>query len=502
MMAKSVALLLASLFAAGEALADLTKSGAEFQINSFSDGYQREPRVAATADGEFVVVWIGPPTDGADERDVMARLVGVSGAPGAEFQINTYTTNTENSPGVAADANGNFVVVWVTRDRDGDGYGVFGQRFSADGQLVGTDFQVNATTSDDQRRAALAMSADGAFMVVWQSSEQDGDSGGVFGRRFAADASPLGTEFQVNAFTSGNQYIPQIEALTGGGFVVAWGSGGQDDPRSGFDAGVFAQRFGSDGARDGGEFQVNTYTTDTQSNVAIAARSDGGFTMVWEDFEQDPAGHGVFAQRYASSGVRLGTEFQLDAAPTGNQFRPKAGPLPQNGFVAVWHDDIADGDGTSLFARAFDANGAPLGGELQVNTTTTGDQAAPEVAAHADGQSLVVWGSSSQDFGDIIAQRLTSSAGPSGTCADPAGSSLRALADARAPRRRRGAGEPARVVTASDALAVLRTAVGSQTCALCICDVDGSGSVSATDALITLKVAVGQAIDLDCPACS
>jgi len=56
--------------------------------------------------------------------------------------------------------------------------------------------------------------------------------------------------------------------------------------------------------------------------------------------------------------------------------------------------------------------------------------------------------------------------------------------------------------TATDALAVLRSAVGQKTCQACVCDVDGSGSVVASDALITLKIAVGQPIGLACPIAS
>jgi len=58
--------------------------------------------------------------------------------------------------------------------------------------------------------------------------------------------------------------------------------------------------------------------------------------------------------------------------------------------------------------------------------------------------------------------------------------------------------------TASDALFILQAAVGSQTCALCVCDVDGgaSATVSASDALRVLRRAVGQSIELVCPDCS
>jgi hypothetical protein len=78
-----------------------------------------------------------------------------------------------------------------------------------------------------------------------------------------------------------------------------------------------------------------------------------------------------------------------------------------------------------------------------------------------------------------------------GACADPVSLVVESI----------GAIPQESSVTASDALFVLRTAVGSQTCALCLCDVDGGGSVTATDALLTLKRAVGQSVPLNCPAC-
>jgi hypothetical protein len=53
---------------------------------------------------------------------------------------------------------------------------------------------------------------------------------------------------------------------------------------------------------------------------------------------------------------------------------------------------------------------------------------------------------------------------------------------------------------ASDALAILRRAVGTVQCNLCVCDVDSSGAVVATDALLTLRRAVGHPIPIMCPA--
>lgn len=74
-----------------------------------------------------------------------------------------------------------------------------------------------------------------------------------------------------------------------------------------------------------------------------------------------------------------------------------------------------------------------------------------------------------------------------GVCGDPVGD---------APTFGVGA-----AVTASDALFILSASIGSQQCALCVCDVNNSGGTTATDALAVLRAAVGQPVTLVCPPC-
>jgi trimeric autotransporter adhesin len=56
-------------------------------------------------------------------------------------------------------------------------------------------------------------------------------------------------------------------------------------------------------------------------------------------------------------------------------------------------------------------------------------------------------------------------------------------------------------VKAGDALTVLKVAVGTADCELCVCDVNDSGQVTSSDALLALRLAVGQSVELDCPVC-
>ncbi len=69
--------------------------------------------------------------------------------------------------------------------------------------------------------------------------------------------------------------------------------------------------------------------------------------------------------------------------------------------------------------------------------------------------------------------------------------------------RDRACGDPVNPVgvLSSDALIVLRAAVGSEPCDDCICDVDRSGVVVSSDALAVLRRAVGQDVVLQCGCC-
>ena len=55
-------------------------------------------------------------------------------------------------------------------------------------------------------------------------------------------------------------------------------------------------------------------------------------------------------------------------------------------------------------------------------------------------------------------------------------------------------------ITSSDALAVLRAAVGIDQCELSVCDFSGDGNITALDALATLRAAVGLPSNPNCPS--
>jgi hypothetical protein len=189
---------------------------------------------------------------------------------------------------------------------DTSSWSVQGQRYASDGSAQGAEFQVNTYTTSSQYGASLARTTpDGGFVVAWQSYGSfgsDTSDASIQAQRFTSDGSLLGAQFQVNTYTPFYQYNPSIAAEDGGEFVVVWQTYPSPEPSitTGWD--VQGRRFAADGSPLGAEFQVNTYTTLFQEYPSVAARPDGGFVVAWVDgawFPPNPAPN-IKAQRFAA----------------------------------------------------------------------------------------------------------------------------------------------------------------------------------------------------------
>jgi hypothetical protein len=415
---RSRALGIAAIFAALPWLASAQPqpAGGEFQVNTYTTSSQYSPAVAMDAQGRFVVVWQSAGQDG-NAFGVFGQRYDPAGAPlGAEFQVNTYTTSQQYTPAVAVDGAGKFVVVWGSYTQDGNLFGIFAQRYDADGSPLGGEFRVNSYTTSFQGNPAVAMDSQGRFVVSWQSYTQDGDAQGVFAQRYDAAGMPQGPEFQVNTFTTNFQVRPAVAMDAQGGFVVVW----VDQFRNQ----IFGRRYDAAGAVQGGEFQVNTYTTGFHQDPAVAMDPQGRFVVVWLS-DGDGDGTGVFGQRYDSVGAPLGGEFQVNTYTTSNQFTGGAAMDAQGNFLVVWASFGQDGSRTGVFGQRYDAAGVPQGGEFQISTYTTEDQAAPVVARDPTGNFVVVWQSHVQDAGSVgVFGRRYGGLFPAGLAADANGNGV------------------------------------------------------------------------------
>lgn len=336
-----------------------------------------------------------------------------SGSFGPESLLNTHVSNAqatflETRQAVASDAAGNYVATWTSGSQDGSSEGVYAQRFSASGVPLGAEFLVNSHVQGKQQYPAVAMSATGSFVITWSSLGQDGaGTSGVYGQRFDAAGNPLGGEFLVNTTTAGNQQHSSVAMDALGRFVITWSSHGQDDNGS---WGIYGQRYDMMGNALGSEFQVNVATAGDQTHSTVAMDAFGNFVITWESEDQDGDDTGIFARRFDAAGNALGSEFQVNTITARSQEQAHVAMHSAGNFVVTWASDAGSGD-FEVFARRFDATGNPLGAEFLVNSTPSDDRD-PTAAIAGSGDIIITWTRDQGSDRNIIARRFTALGAP------------------------------------------------------------------------------------------
>ncbi len=320
------------VFAPSAGRAEPLDKSFEFKVNSNPELSVYQPQVAADADGDFVVVWNGTDFDPGDPtHQASARRYTREGVPiGEDFRLSP-TSAFASSPDVAMDAAGNFVIVWsdtVTSGNDNDSYSIQMHRFNADGTPDGGPVQVNTLTAGAQRGPIVAMNSAGQGIVAWAGPDR--------ARRFDATGALQGAEFAL-----GGVGLSSVAVSESGVAIAAWTES----------LSAHAALFGADGTAIG-----TTFRLDDPLDPPLAALYD--------------------------------VDVVFDSATT---------------FLAIWsRADQVSGDDVFARMRRFDTSTQPptaLGVEVSIPNSAGADRGAPwQVAVATDGRILVYWAPIS-DFG-------------------------------------------------------------------------------------------------------
>ena len=260
------------------------------------------------------------------------------------------------------------------------------QLYNADGSPSGTAFDVNQGTVklSFPTDLAVAMDAQGAFVVTWNGMPTGSTADTMYARRYDATGTALGSAFQVTPDSFGHSALAVDPA---GDFVIAW-----NQLDSSGSIGIFAQRYDNTGTSQGSEFQVSRFATGKQDYPAAAMDGAGDFVLSWTSYGQDGSHGGVFARRFTAAGAALGDEFQVNQYTQVSQWIPSAGMDAAGDFVISWSSEYQpDASGHNIFARRYDATGAPVGGEFQVSQCLAGLKMSSHVAMNASGEFVIGW---------------------------------------------------------------------------------------------------------------
>jgi hypothetical protein len=185
--------------------------------------------LAVDGQGNAIFVWTHESGDfySRNYSEVHGRRFSSTGEPiGREFAVNTRSRGAQYLPSVAADAEGNFVVVWQYRTPGGAFRAILGQRFSKTGEKIGPEFRIDSGDRRASFAPVVAMDRQGNFVVVWSSpSPPAPQCVQVLARLFRPDGQPVGSEFPVAASRpAGCGENPKVAFGPQGMFAVAWTS--------------------------------------------------------------------------------------------------------------------------------------------------------------------------------------------------------------------------------------------------------------------------------------
>jgi len=388
--------------------ADGTPIGNKFKVNGNvgSASQWAHPGVTMDNAGDFVIVWHN---EHSEDSDIYAQRYTSAGTPiGSNVKVNDDTISARQEyPNVVMGGNGNFIVVWV--DERNENLDIYAQRYTLNGSPIGNNFQVNDDKGTWQVRPAVAVNAVGNFVVVWQD-ERDNFKRYIYFQRYAADGTPIGSNFKVNDDQDRErQGYPAVVVDAAGNFVVVW-----TDSRIG-DRNIYAQRYAADGLPIGSNFQVNDDSGSvwTASPAAVAMDNAGNFVVVWTD---DRNGNlDIYAQLYAADGTPIGTNFKVNDDPASAwQGYPAVAMDSAGNFVVVWEDDRDSWKG-DIYAQRYAASGTPIGKNFKINDDQgRARQGYPAVAVDATGNFVVVWYDERNRNGDIYSQRYAADGTPIG----------------------------------------------------------------------------------------
>ncbi|CAK65174.1 unnamed protein product (macronuclear) [Paramecium tetraurelia] len=137
--------------------------------------------------------------------------------------------------------------------------------------------------SDNQINPRVASFSDGSFVVVWQAENQDGDGYGVYAQKFNSLIERIGDEIRVNEVVLNEQYYPDITILDNSNVIIVWADGQIES-----EATLYYQRFDKNLVRIGGPVILDKikvqYIQQYDTPFVVQALPQNKFAVCWVNF--------------------------------------------------------------------------------------------------------------------------------------------------------------------------------------------------------------------------
>lgn len=336
----------------------------ERRVHVASTASELNPSIGLDQNGRSVIAWeaTGPST-------VLFRAFDERGDPlSDQAVIHSPTPSFRSWPSISMERRGSARISWDSFDETGfPPAGPFARCLDAESRPSCDIFQAaQEELSLNGVSSSVDLTAEGVSAFAWYVFGTEETPAKLAGAVYSPTSGPAGQTFVVDeAFVSETdaRRVPRVAVLGSDRLVVVWAEEGADSDGHG----VVGRYFSTAGAPLGPAFRVSSFEPGEQLAPDVSSSPDGSFVVVWESWRQDGCDQGVYGQRFAPDGLKIGSEFQISSsAPTG-QHAVSVDMDAGGRFVVSWssHQESADRY-KDIFARAFRADGSPIGEQIWV----------------------------------------------------------------------------------------------------------------------------------------
>ncbi|MFZ5517627.1 MAG: FlgD immunoglobulin-like domain containing protein [Candidatus Zhuqueibacterota bacterium] len=367
----SVIRMLISFFSLLIAMAATAQEAPMF-CREFRVGNGARPVVAALANGNFVICWAG------EYQHIFGRIFDKNGnSISSDFQVSTTNSERESEPRIAALKNGNFIVCWgVYKEEPNKNADIYAQRIAADGTKIGEEFIpcANPELHLGQNWCDAAGLNNGDFVIVWESQEEDGWSGGLFGQRFSGDGEHLGEQFQLNSFPEvADERLVNVAPYGEDGFVAVWHRRWKNCQSRISHEEIGFQRFDAANSPVWVEKTIHSREIHSDCKPDLCSLEDGSVIVCWYSYAGVPDQY-IWAQQFDENGNEPGPVFQVNDANSRGAIEQCIAALNSGEFVVLWRngrEERAEG-GTQqvldIYGQLFDSATEKVSEVFRINS--------------------------------------------------------------------------------------------------------------------------------------
>ena len=313
-----------------------------------------------------------------------------TGIPGAQ-------SGDQVTPAISVDSDGGLLVWEDNTIENSKGQGIAAIRLGPDLSAVGSRFQVNAQSAGDQEKPETILLANGRALVTWESRVSGRT--GLYGRILSRDGTFISSDFLINPTTTTTNIKQQ----------VSWPGIFHNQAKTRkykFKDTFSAIREHAGGASlvalpDGGALiayhavrrsYTNTWTLVRESNWnGVRSMTNDNLRPVMQigDWMQD-----VYLQRIDADGNKVGSAVQVNQYDRYNQRDPSIALLANGNVIVAWVCEqprtgrSLDNFALSIFAREMTVSGEPVAAEFPLGEDPTRASANPVVAAVGSGFAI------------------------------------------------------------------------------------------------------------------